>query len=145
MRAFAIWLRRGTGAPLALLLFGFVLTSLLSQPDWRVELDWATRLTAASLIIVSPCVAAAAAFDTSRRFRPTLALLSRGSTRRSWQIALPAMAVVAWAVLAYLLVWIIAAVLVMRHAGVGVTDWWVFPEIVAPLVGAGLVGLLAGL
>lgn len=145
MKAFAIWLARGLGAPLALALFAFVLTSLLTQPDWRVELDWATRLTAASLIVVSPCVAAAAAFDTSRRLRPTLAILSRGSTRHSVHIALPALAVVAWSVLAYMVVWTVAAVLVAMHGGVGVTDWWVFPEIVAPLVGAGMVGLLAGM
>jgi len=143
--AFAIWLRRGVGAPLALALFAFVLTSLLSQPDWQVELDWATRLTAASLIVVCPCVAAAAAFETSRRLRPTLALLARASTRRSWQISVPAMAVAAWSVLAYVAVWVVAAVLVAAHHGVGVTDWWIFPEIIAPLIGAGMVGMVIGM
>jgi hypothetical protein len=144
MRAYAIWLRRGVGAPLGVVLLAFVLTSLLTQPDWQVETDWATRLTAASLIVVCPCVAAAAAFDTSRRWRPTLALLSRGSARRSWTIALPALAVVGWAVLAYLVAWAVAAVVVAAHHGVGVTDWWIFPEIVAPLIGAGMVGLAVG-
>jgi hypothetical protein len=140
-----IWLRRGIGRPLAVALLAFVLTSLLSQPDWPVELDWGIRLTAASLVVVSPCVAAAAAFDTSRRLMPTLAMLSRGSVRHPFSVALPALAVVAWSVAVYVVVWAVAAAFVVRRGGVGITDWWVFPEIVAPLFGAGMVGLVVGL
>lgn len=145
MTALLVWLRRGIGAPVALAVLAFVLTSLLSQPDWQVELDWATRLTAASLIVVSACVAAAAAFDTSRRLRPTLVELSRGSPRSALHIAFPAIAVVAWSLLAYVVVWVVSAGLVARHGGVGITDWWVFPEIVAPLLASGMVGLLLGM
>ncbi len=145
MRAWGIWLRRGVGVPTALVVFGFVLTSLLVQPDWRVELDWATRLTAASLLLVCPGVAAATAFDVSRRLRPTVAMLSLGSTRPWVHIALPALAVVAWSVLAYVLVWAVAAVMVFTHDGVGITDWWVFPETLFPVFSAGMVGLLVGM
>jgi hypothetical protein len=94
---------------------------------------------------VSPCVAAAAAFDTSRRLCPTLAALAGGSPRRRFHLALPALAVVAWSVAAYAVTWSVAAVMVTRHGGVGITDWWVFPEIAAPLLAAGMAGLLTGL
>jgi hypothetical protein len=145
MRPFSIWLRRGVGWRLGLLIAAFVFYQLFAEPDWRIELDWATRLTASSLLLVCPCVGAAAAYDTSRGLRPSLQLLSRGSTRRSAHIALPAAAVVAWSVLAYALVWAIAALTVLLVGGVGVTDWWVFPEVLAPVAAAGGVGLMAGM
>ena len=145
MRPYITWLRRGTGRFLAPVLLGFLLMALFSQPDWMIELDWATRLTAASVLVVSPAVAAVAAFDTSRRLRPTLTLLGRGSVRKPWHIAFPSLAVVTWAVVAYLLTWLVAAAVVSINDGIGIHDWWVFPEVVAPLVGAGSIGLFAGM
>lgn len=145
MIVFGIWLRRGVGARVALLVAAFVLFQLFSRPEWENELDWATRLTGASLLLVCPCLGAAAAYDTAQRMRPTLADLSRGSPRHWLHIALPAAAVVAWSVAAYVLVWAVAAVVVTARGGVGITDWWVFAEVIAPLVGAGAVGLCAGM
>lgn len=145
MKVVTIWLRRGTGPFLALAVLAILWSTLLPQRDWRIELDWATRLSAGPLLLICPGVAAAAAFDTARRLRPTLAYLSRGSTRPSAHLALPALAVIAWASFAYVLTWVLAAGVVAASSGVGVTAWWVFPEIIGPMVGAGAVGMLAGM
>lgn len=140
MSGLRLWLRRGSGAPLAVLIAAFVLILLLSQQQWRLELDWATRLSASSVLITTPFVAAAAAFDISRRFRPTLAHLAVGTARHRLQVLTPAVAVTVWAVMAYVVAWVVAAVVVATHDGVGVTDWWVFAEVAAPLLAAALLG-----
>ncbi|WP_432507595.1 hypothetical protein [Kineococcus arenarius] len=140
MTGLRLWLRRGLGTPLAVLIAAFVLISLLTQQQWRLELDWATRLSAASVLVTTPFVAAAAAFDTGRRFRPTLAHLTLGAARHRLQVLTPGLAITVWAVLAYVVVWVVAALIVTAHDGVGVTDWWVFAEIAAPLLAAGLLG-----
>lgn len=145
MSGLRLWLRRGTGAPLAVLICAFVLISLLTQPQWRLELDWATRLSASSVLLTTPFVAAAAAFDTGHRLRSTLARLGLGSPRLRLHVLAPAVAVAVWVVTAYVVAWVVAAAIVTAHHGVGVTDWWVFGEISAPLVAAAFVGSLLAL
>lgn len=145
MTALRIWARRGLGLPVGAFVAGIILTTLLTQPDWRVEMDWATRLTASSVLLVCPIIAAAAAFDTSSRFRPAIGQLSLASTRRRWNHMWPAFAVGTWAVASYALVWVIAAGVVWRAGGVGITDWWVFPEIILPVLTASLCGLAIGM
>lgn len=145
MTTYVVWLRRGSGRWIAAVLVGFLLVSLLSQLTWRVELDWATRLTAANILVISPVVAAVAAVDTSSRLRPTLAQLIGAGVRGPWQISIPALAVVTWAVSAFAFTWLVAALLVAADDGVGINDWWILPEVVAPLAAAGAVGLVTGM
>ncbi|GAB3681424.1 hypothetical protein GCM10028814_17810 [Angustibacter aerolatus] len=112
---------------------------------WRLEVDWGVRLTAGALVMVCPCVAAAAAFDTGRRLRPTLEVLGRGGVRSRAIVVAPAVAVVLSAWAAFAVAWLAVAVVVLVHGGTGLTDGWVVPEVLAPLAAAGAVGCLAGM
>nr|WP_284289433.1 hypothetical protein [Angustibacter aerolatus] len=142
--AVVVWARRGAGRFVALGLLG-VLASVLARPVWRLEVDWGVRLTAGALVMVCPCVAAAAAFDTGRRLRPTLEVLGRGGVRSRAIVVAPAVAVVLSAWAAFAVAWLAVAVVVLVHGGTGLTDGWVVPEVLAPLAAAGAVGCLAGM
>lgn len=145
MNGIALWIRRGAGAPVAVALAGFTLTTVFSQGHWQVEWDWGTRLSAASVIIACPLVAAAAAHDTARRYRPTVAELAKASARRGSQALAPALAVALCAGAAYVLTWLAVAVAVLRRGGVGPTDYWVYAEVLLPILVSSLVGACVGL
>lgn len=144
MRPLGIWLRRGPAAWLGLLVLGFGGTTVFSQSEWVVEWDWGARLLAAAVIVLSPIVAAAVAYQHATMVRRGLGTLARGSVRGSLPVLLPAGAVALTTSLAVIVLWVAIGVRTVLAGGIGPTDAWVYAEVLAPLWAAAAVGLLVG-
>lgn len=90
MTGLALWLRRGTGRWVCLLMvvaFGLLLRR--SSP-WVLDADWGNRFGAGSVVVFAPLVAAAAAYDIVARAEPSLALAARSGVRGRSLLVLPA-------------------------------------------------------
>ncbi|QNN48404.1 hypothetical protein H9L10_08580 [Phycicoccus endophyticus] len=130
--------------PVALVVLAAVASTVASRSDWFLEADWGLRLTSSTVVLVSPLVAAGAAFVTARRYHPSLAAAARAGTRAPWVHLAPAAALAGAAGVAYVLVWTGVLVAVAASGGIGPTDVWVVPETVVPVVAAAALGGVVG-
>lgn len=144
MRSVVLWAWRGSGPWLFLSMAGFLIASVIASHQWSQEFDWGARHLAAAAYIFAPLVAGAAAYDTARRGRPSVQEIGLGAPRGGWVVIAPALAVLAWAVLAALVSWCAVAVVVVLNRGFGPTDLWVYLETVTVLAAAAFLGAVVG-
>lgn len=144
MRPLWWFLRRGTSIPLGLLVLGAVVGSVATNPDWHLELDWGLRLTSSTVAFVAPLVAASAAYETSRRHHPTVAAFARAGSRGPALHLIPAVGPALAASGGYVLCWVGITLTTIVNDGVGLTDPWVFPETLGPVLGAAAIGGMVG-
>ena len=100
-------------------------------------------MTAGSIFLVAPFVAAASAFDTAS-MQPTVMEILDGTRRRDRSTLIPAAAVVLWSYFAYVLVWIAIVCGIISAGGITPADLWTPGEVGAALLGAAAVGSLIG-
>lgn len=144
MKPLWVWIRSGWAIVIGLVVLGAVANSVVFVHDWHLEADWGLRLTSSTVAFVSPMVAAAAAYETSKRHHPTFAAFADAGTRRVLTHVLPAISVLVTAAVAYLIVWMGVLATTAASGGIGVTDLWVFPETLLPVIAAAFLGCLVG-
>lgn len=143
MTPWRTWLRRSLAPRLAPLYVVALLWAQYSVEGWQYEWVWGLRVPMRFLVLVTPVLAAAVAFDVAR-WQPVAAAL--GPSTRRWRaatLAVPA-AHVAWAFGAIALVSGTAVVRLAVDHAMGRPDLWLPAELLAALVAAASVGLVLG-
>ncbi|MGN6332734.1 MAG: hypothetical protein ACTHOD_13950 [Motilibacteraceae bacterium] len=143
MTVWRIWLRRSLAPRLAPLYVVALLWAQYSVKGWQYEWVWGLRAPMRFLVLVSPLLAAAVAFDVAR-WQPVASALSASTRRwRAATLAVPA-AHVAWAFGCIALVLSTAVVRLSLDHAMGRPDLWLPAELLAALVAAASVGLVLG-
>lgn len=139
-----LWLRRGAGLLIFPTIAGFLLATSATTHPWLLDADWGMRHGAAAVLIFSPLLAAAVAYDLSRRVNPTLAEVARGSSRGSFATLLPMVAALFWSLAATAISWAVIGIVVAHGGGVGSGDRWIYLETISAFAAASAVGALVG-
>lgn len=141
-----IWLRRGLGLRVALLLVAVLAAATWTGGDgWQYEWLWGARSVVGALPVVCALVAGGVAYDVVSYWEPLAAEL--GPSSRRWRRATLALAGshALWALGGFALVLSAASVRLAANGALGRPDPWLPFEVAAALAAASSAGLLAGM
>lgn len=144
MSPLRLWMRRGAGLLVPVTLGPLLLLTLVPGHRWFLDADWGLRNVGLVVGFFTPVLAAIAAFDSSQRLHPTLAMVARSGSRGWGATLTPPAAALAWTILVTAAAWIAVVVTSTLSGGIGPADWWVLPETVVAYASALAFGQWVG-